>query len=116
MTDSAGLIVRTSDGVAIQQCRADGHINATAMCRACGRQLGHYLANQSTGAAHAALARSIGIRMDRLLEIRATVPNAERATWAHPRVAIRLAMWLARVGTTPAICVRPGARKGRKTT
>ncbi|AOM39938.1 KilA-N domain-containing protein [Xenorhabdus hominickii] len=39
------LIAREENNVVIAQRAYDGYINATAMCKAAGKQLGHYLEN-----------------------------------------------------------------------
>ncbi|WP_387467071.1 KilA-N domain-containing protein [Photorhabdus sp. RM323S] len=41
------LIAREENNVVIAQRAYDGYINATAMCKAAGKQLGHYLENST---------------------------------------------------------------------
>jgi hypothetical protein len=86
------LVPHTYQGSLIQQRAADGYINATAMCRAAGREWSSY--NRSAGAFIAALEGSLQIRRDLLVQTIITGLNDERGTWVHPQVAINLAQWL----------------------
>lgn len=97
MTDQdsqLALVPHTFQGSLISQRAADGYINATAMCAAAGKLWGHYRANAQTKAFLDALAGSIGIPMDLIVQPILTGPNDGRGTWVHPQVAIHLAQWL----------------------
>jgi hypothetical protein len=72
----------------------DGYVNATAMCKANGKHLPHYLANGRTGEYLQALSGSVGIPTDLLKVSIGTGPNHLRGTWIHPRLAVDLARWI----------------------
>ncbi len=88
------LVPHSYQGALIQQRADDGFINATAMCKASSKQWGHYRENAQTRAFLAALAGSLGIPMDLMIQPITTGPNEVRGTWIHPQVAIHLAQWL----------------------
>ena len=96
-TPAAALEVREWNGTAIQRRDADGYVNATAMCKANGKHLPHYLANDRTRQYLQALAGSVGIPTDLMVQSVVTGPNDQRGTWVHPRVAVDMARWLAPV-------------------
>lgn len=81
----------------VQQRAEDGYVNATAMCKAAGKQMKNYLENQRTKLFVAELSRSVGIPTDLLVQIINTGPNEYRGTWVHPQVAINLAQWCSTV-------------------
>ena len=74
--------------------RVDGFVNATAMAKANGRHLPHYLANERTREYQRALSGSVGIPTDLLIQSTTTGPNDLRGTWIHPRLAVDLARWI----------------------
>lgn len=90
---SAGMETRIWNGTAIQR-RADGFINATAMAKAGGKHLPHYMVNVRTVEYLQALSGSVGIPTDLLVETTMTGPNEQRGTWVHPRLAVDLARWI----------------------
>jgi len=96
---SAVLVVNTTEartwqGTAIERRQADGFVNATAMCKANGKHLPHYLANDRTSEYLQALAAVVGIPTSGLvLSTRGGVPG-QQGTWVHPRVAVDLARWI----------------------
>ena len=73
--------------------RGDGYWNATAMCRANGKQWSHYWENDSSQEYADELAGSLGIPRDRLVRTIMTGPNELRGTWVHQRIALHLAQW-----------------------
>ncbi|TWA73977.1 KilA domain-containing protein [Azospirillum brasilense] len=85
-------ITRTFNGTPIGQ-RDDGYLNATAMCKANGKEWKHYNENAGTADFIAELSRSVGIPADLLVATVTTGPNAGRGTWVHPQVAYHLAQW-----------------------
>jgi hypothetical protein len=89
-----GMDSRTWNGVDIQRRPSDGYVNATAMCKAYGRQWSHYLENARTAQYLQALSRSLGIPRDLLILSITTGLNELRGTWVHPRIAVDLARWL----------------------
>lgn len=88
------LVPHTYQGALIQQRLNDGYINATAMCKAAGKEWSHYAANASTREFLTALQGSLGIPRDLIVRTIQTGPNEHRGTWVHPQVAINLAQWL----------------------
>jgi hypothetical protein len=87
------IIIHLSNEIAIGQRIADGYISATAMCKATGKEWSNYRQNQATAEFLEALASSLGIPRDLIVQVVTTGPNDQRGTWVHPRVAIHLAMW-----------------------
>ena len=94
MSTSIVLISHELDGNLIQQRELDGYIHATAMCKACGKQLGHYFENASTKAFLEALSLDMGILIPKLMIIRKGKPSHLQGTWVHPEVATHLRQWL----------------------
>lgn len=87
------LIDRNVDKDHIQQRLIDGYINATALCQASGKQLGHYLENVSTKAFLTMLSADIGIPISELVQIIRGGRIEYQGTWVHPQVAIHLGQW-----------------------
>lgn len=85
----------------IHQRVRDGYVNATAMCKAAGREIKHFNELKTTPVFIAELSRSVGIPTDLLMQTIKTGPNQLRGTWVHPQVAIHLAQWL-----SPAFAVK----------
>lgn len=78
----------------INQRAIDGYINATAMCKAAGKQFAHYFHLHGTKAYLDALSSDIGITISELVQIiKGGVPELQ-GTWVHPYVAVNLAQWL----------------------
>jgi hypothetical protein len=95
MTDNQlALVPHTYQGSLISQRAADGYINATAMCKAAGKEWAHYNSNAVTKGFMAALATSLGIPRDHVVQSIMTGANEARGTWVHPQVAVHLAQWL----------------------
>ncbi|HEX8583844.1 MAG TPA: KilA-N domain-containing protein [Allosphingosinicella sp.] len=95
VTDSQiALVPHSYQGAVIQQRLNDGYINATAMCKAAGKEWANYNQNASTREFLAALERSLGIPRDLIVRSILAGPNEHRGTWVHPQVAMNLAQWL----------------------
>ena len=78
----------------IHQRVKDGYINATAMCKAAGKQWNDYWRLKSTPEFANELFSDTGIPVSELIQsIKGGVPYLQ-GTWVHPRVAIHLAQWL----------------------
>lgn len=58
---SLPLIQHTVGQSVVPQRASDGYINATEMCKACNKLLGHYLENKTTKAFLNELSSDIGI-------------------------------------------------------
>lgn len=95
------LVPHTYQGALIQQRAADGYINATAMCRAAGKEWSNYRKNETSEAYIEELEGSLRIRRNLLIQSIVTGGNDQRGTWVHPRVALHLAQWL-----SPAFAVK----------
>jgi len=114
---SKELISHTFNSIIIAQRQQDGYINLTAMCKACGKQLGHYLENASTKAFLTALSRDTGISINLLVQ---TVRDPFRGiygSFGHPYVADNLREWLNRGASRNierTICQRLQAELGGK--
>lgn len=88
------LVPHSYQGSLIQQRAADGYINATAMCKADGKEWANYNQNDTTQAFLTALGGSLGIPRDQIVQSIMSGPNDGRGTWVHPQIAIHLAQWL----------------------
>ena len=91
-----GMESRTWNGVDILRRPLDGYVNATAMCKAYGRDWFTYARSDRTKAYIAALERSLRSPQNcgDLVQTITTGPNNLRGTWVHPRIAVDLARWL----------------------
>lgn len=91
-----GMDCRIWNGVEIQRRPADGFVNATAMCRAGGREWFTYFRSERTQAYLAALGANLGSpqKCGDLIQVIATGLNHLRGTWIHPRLAVDLARWI----------------------
>ena len=87
------LVPHTYQGSLISQRAVDGFINATAMCKAAGKEWNHYSSNATTKAFLLALKGSPGMSGDPIQSIM-NGANEGRGTWVHPQVAVHLAQWL----------------------
>jgi len=73
---------------------SDGYVNATAMCKAAGKEWKHYNELVTTKAFILELSSEVGISDVGLVDsIKGGVPQMQ-GTWVHPQVAIHLAQWL----------------------
>lgn len=88
------LIKHTLENNVVTQRAVDGYINATALCKASGKLIGHYFENFATKEFLKELESAIGIPIDELVSKRMTGLNEQRGTWVHPYVAINLGQWL----------------------
>lgn len=79
--------------ISVNQRAYDGYINATAVCKASGKELKHYLENKGTKEFLLELEGSVGIPTDQLVQIINSGRNELRGTWVHPQVAINLGQW-----------------------
>lgn len=87
------LIPHDYRGEIIGQRATDGYINATAMCKAAGREFKHYRENRSTKEFLDELSAEVGIPTSELVQsISGGIPSLQ-GTWVHPQVSIHLAQW-----------------------
>ncbi|WP_417595307.1 KilA-N domain-containing protein [Parasphingorhabdus sp.] len=87
------LIEHKVEAVSIDQRANDGYINATAVCKASGKLLGHYLETKATKAFLKELSADIGIPISDLVQIIKGGHPQMQGTWVHPQVAINLGQW-----------------------
>ncbi len=91
------LEVRAWEGTAIQRRRADGFVNATAMCKASGRRWFDYIRLDRTTAYIEALAAVAGNPATENHGLIHTIQGGRpelQGTWIHPRLAVDLARWI----------------------
>ena len=87
------FVDRQVDDQHIEQRLMDGYINGTALCKACGKEMKHYLSNASTKEFVNELASEVGIPTSAIIQsVRGGDPRFQ-GTWVHPQVAIHLAQW-----------------------
>jgi len=85
------LVSRSWKGTPISRRTADGYVNATAMCKANGKQWSKYRESDRCQTYLDALAETSEIRMFDLIESR---QGQGGGTWVHPQVAVDLARWI----------------------
>lgn len=91
------IVDREYGGEVIRQRSSDGYINATAMCRAAGKEWSEYRRLRQTGLFFDALALDLGVPQVQLFITYQGTPGGDRrnqGTWVHPQIAIDLAQWL----------------------
>jgi KilA-N domain len=93
LTISPDIITRSLNQIVIGQRAHDCFINATALCKAAGKEWYGYKRTKENQAFLDELARSPQICGDPIIEEITTGPNDYRGTWVHSQVAIHLAMW-----------------------
>jgi len=89
--DHPALVSRSWNGTPISRRTIDGYINATAMCKANGKQWSKYRESDRCQTYLDALAETSEIRMFDLIESR---QGQGGGTWVHPQVAVDLARWI----------------------
>lgn len=87
------LIEHKVESISVDQRAHDGYVNATALCQASGKSLGHYLETKATKAFLAELSADIGITISELIQIVKGGHPQMQGTWVHPQVAINLGQW-----------------------
>lgn len=90
---SLAFVDRQIDDSHIEQRLMDGYINATALCKACGKNLADYLRLKTTNEFIKELARDMGNPMSVVIQIVRGGNPRFQGTWVHPQVAINLAQW-----------------------
>lgn len=88
------LIPHEYQGQLVQQRAKDGYINATAMCKAAGREWKRYRGLESTDRYLKALGARSGKTSSELIQTLTGGHPQLQGTWVHPQVAIHLAQWL----------------------
>lgn len=89
-----GYIAHEAENEVISQRVTDEYVNATAMCKAAGKQMKHYNELATTKAFILELSSVVGISDHGLIQsYQGGVPHLQ-GTWVHPQVAVHLAQWL----------------------
>jgi hypothetical protein len=89
-----GLESRYWHGTAIERRQADGFVNATAICKANGREWSTYARSERTKEYIAALqAVPQFCRTELVQSVWGGHPHLQ-GTWVHPRLAVDLARWI----------------------
>ena len=81
-------------GSIVHQRVKDGYVNATAMCKAGGKEWSSYWRSAKAQEDADAVSRSLHIGRDLLVQSITTGKNEIRGTWVHPHIALDLAMWI----------------------
>jgi hypothetical protein len=91
------VVIRTWNDTPIARRSIDGYVNATAMCKANGKEWSAYVrtdrATEYITALEASLQGSLQKSRD-LIQVIGTGPNDSRGTYVHPRLAVDLARWI----------------------
>ena len=89
-----GFIDRIVEDEIIPQRVTDGYVNATAICKACGKFINDYLRLSITQSFLKELYSDTGIPVSDLVQmIKGGTPQLQ-GTWVHPLIAINLGQWL----------------------
>lgn len=91
---SLTLIAHKMQDSIVEQRAQDGYINATAMCKAAGKQFNEYTSKVATQAFLIELASETGISVSDLVQVVKGGPPHIQGSWVHPQVAIHLAQWV----------------------
>lgn len=81
------------EGIDIVCRQSDGYINASALCKAGGKKLKHWLENANSKALIPEVSALAGIPANDVIKY-TSGSNAERATWVHQDIAISIAQWI----------------------
>jgi hypothetical protein len=90
---STELTIHQFNNTDIAVRRADGYMDATAMCQANGKLIGHYLANATTKAFLDELSGVIVIPITELVQVTQGGDAGKQGTWVHPYIAVNLGQW-----------------------
>lgn len=88
------FIEHSHGGELIPQRAKDGYVNATALCKAAGKQWKHYNENKTTKDFITELSSEVGIPATELIQTNTGGNPKLQGTWVHPYVAINLGQWL----------------------
>jgi KilA-N domain len=91
------LVVRTWNDTPIARRSVDGYVNATAMCKANGKEWFDYVRTERVKEYISALKKSLQGSPEKsgdLVQVISNGPNDSRGTYVHPRIAVDLARWI----------------------
>jgi hypothetical protein len=80
--------------VAVPQRARDGYVNATAMCKAAGKNWADYNRIGPTKAFLTELSAEMGLPITELIQSVSGGTPSLQGTWVHPYIAINLGQWL----------------------
>lgn len=87
------LIPHKVEKTLVNQRAIDGYINATAMCKAAGKQFNDYSRLKTSQEFMKELSAATGIPVAQLIQtVMGGTPNGQ-GTWVHPDIAIHLGQW-----------------------
>src|ERR1700730_6278215 len=81
------------EGEIVTLRQRDGYINATAMCKAAGKNFADYNRIGPTKAFLQELSAEVGLPIAELIQSLSGGTPSLQGTWVHPQVAINLAPW-----------------------
>jgi hypothetical protein len=90
-SDNSDITEYTFDTFSVP-IRSDGMINATALCTAGNKLIGHYLENKQTKAYIKVLESNIGIPILELIHVK--TGGNHSGTWVHRKIGYHLAQWI----------------------
>ena len=90
-TEKKDTITEYNFGEFIVPIRSDGMVNATALCKAGNKLIGHYLENKNTKEFLQVLELDIGIPISRIMEVNL---GGHSGTWVHRKLGYHLAQWI----------------------
>ena len=93
MTNQMSTEVRSFNDVIINQ-RQDGYLDATAMCKACGKRMNNWTRLDSTKEFLNELSSDTHLSVTEIIQSVTGGNPQNQGTWVHPDVAISLAQWL----------------------
>ena len=93
LTPSDSFVVRVWNDTPISRRVTDDYVNATAMCKANGKEWSNYYKSERTSQYLQALEGSLPNGRG-LVQIVNTGSNQGRGTYVHPRIAVDLARWI----------------------
>lgn len=91
--EQLALIPHRIENTLIHQRALDGYVNATAMCKAVGKQFSDYSRLKGTQDFLKELSAATGIPVTQLIQaVMGGIPELQ-GSWVHPDVAIHLGQW-----------------------
>lgn len=87
------LINHEIEQTVIKQRAIDGYVNATAMCKAVGKQFNDYTRIGPTKAFLEELSAETGLPVSQLIQTFKGGDTSTQGSWVHPDVAINLGQW-----------------------
>lgn len=113
-TGTEMVLLHDLDGHRVGQRRADGYLNASALCKAAGKLWADYRRLDGSERYLTELEAVMGIPITELVQVRQGGRPDEQGTWVHPNVAVHLAQWCsARFAVQVGIWINELVTRGR---